>query len=219
MKACIAAAALALSLPVSAQAGGLEAASLSAGHNFRVHQAPGLNKRAAWSGVKVVPVAGRPWFASISGTLNGKAVQLQLNRRTWKLLGSVNGVSVALAIDHTAKRITSEDPAFPVSLEFKWSPEKVVLSGSSQGQPVKVIVDFKKASLVGEARAALIKLDYDRETGAFTGQARNKKIVWNYDRRTGRMTRRGGAVPVDLTLVNLEMGDFLQYFFVLLEAI
>lgn len=38
-------------------------------------------------------------------------------------------------------------------------------------------------------------------------------------RRTGRMTRRGGAVPVNLTLVNLEMGGFLQYFFILLEAI
>ncbi|MFC1679249.1 hypothetical protein ACFL2T_03460 [Elusimicrobiota bacterium] len=160
---------------------------------------------------------GRPQYGTIAGTAGETPIQLRLDRRAWTLSGTGKGGAVDIDIDHDGRKITGEANGAPVDLQFHWSPERVVLAGTAAGKPARATIGFLEPSATWVLGSDLVRLEYDKERGIVLGSARGKPVSLSYDEASGRLRGKLGGSRLDLILTNLEMGDFFQYVFVLLD--
>jgi hypothetical protein len=170
---------------------------------------------ATLEGVKAQPFAQtaavahfsrRPMTGTVTGGLGGAPIELTLNRRAWTITGGANGAPVQISIDHDAKRITGGAGGRPVELTFDWSPEKVTYNG-----PAGYTVDWQAGTLQGEG----VDLTFDLRAGTASGGAWGYPVELKLDAVSGRLTGGMNGAPVDAVLVNMDLSDLLQYFFVL----
>lgn len=165
----------------------------------------------------VLRVSGRPYFGSVTGSQGGAPVDLRFDRRAWSVVGSAKGGAVDIRVDHAAARITGSAAGSPVQIAFTWRPERMALRGHAMGAPLEAIVDFNAASVSGHAAGAPVRVSYDKETGSISGTANHSPVRLSYDKVSGRLRGTIGGRPLEVVLMNLEIGDFLQYFFLFLN--
>ena len=211
---------LSVLLAAPAQAA-VEALSFRAADSFQQLGVSGFSrfavKNAAVKTTAAARPAGRPASGVISGAVNQKPVELRLDRRAWTLSGAANGGPVMLSIDHAAKTITGEAAGEKVGLNFTWSSDRMDISGLRGTRKVGMKVDYLRGGLQGYVGGVFVKLDYDRESGRLQGHAKNLPIDLRYDRISGHLRGMMHGAPVELMLVNIEIGELLQYFFLLIE--
>jgi hypothetical protein len=154
----------------------------------------------------VARFARRPRWGTVKGGFGGAPVDLTLDRIEWTLKGGVNGAPVDLKIDHENAKITGGAGGKPVALDFAWSPEKIVYTGFGG-----YTLDWQAKTLKGDG----VDLAFDMEAGTVKGGAWGHPVDLTVDATTGHMTGGMNGAPVDCTLVNLGLGELLEYFFVL----
>lgn len=198
--------------------------------NPSVWASPAFESLSRWSGVKIeaqkfsisgkAPLnsapsfaAGRPARGTFTGSVNRSPIKLTFDRRAWTLKGGMNHSPVDIHIDHDNGRITGGANGSPVDLTFRWTPESMSLEGGANHSPVKLVIDFKKGLVWGHSNHSPIKVEYDEEKGTFKGYAGHAPVDLSYDKKTGRLTGGMNRAPVDMVLTNINVGDFLQFFF------
>jgi len=159
-------------------------------------------------------------MGTIKGGMNHSAVDVKLNKLDWTITGGMNNSPVDVKIDHQAKTITGGANGSPVDLKFDWSTEEVTVYGGANYSPVKYTVNWKAGLLEGYANNSPVRLEFNMGEGyadqtivSVKGYAGNAPVDLVYNKVNGHI---GGAMsysPVDVNLVNCDLYDFLQYFF------
>ncbi|OIO07987.1 MAG: hypothetical protein AUJ52_09095 [Elusimicrobia bacterium CG1_02_63_36] len=204
-----------VSLAAPARAAGLESLSLTSAGAFEA--AAGVQGVRTTLAASALRVSGRPYFGSLTGSQGGAALDLRFDRRAWSVVGIAKSGSVDLRVDHAATRITGFAGTAPVQIAFQWHPQRMAMRGTAMGSPLELIVDFDSAALRGHAAGAPVQVAYDKATGSISGSAKHLPVRLSYDRISGRLHGTIGGDRVEATLMNLEIGDFLQYFFLFLS--
>lgn len=157
---------------------------------------------------------------SIKGALNGGTADVKINRLDWTLTGGVNHGPVDLVVDHEARTIKGGANHSPVDLRFEWSKERVLVEGGANHSPVSYVADWERGELAGHVNNAPLKIAFDMREGQagggaveLAGYAGRAPVSLRYDKSSGRLTGAMNRAPVDVTLVNCDLYDFLQYFF------
>lgn len=180
----------------------------------KVHnQLFGLNNRSSYA-VKM---------GTIKGGMNASPVDLRINKLNWTITGGMNHSPVDVKIDHEARTITGGANLSPVELQFAWSPEQVTVYGGANRSQVNYTVNWEKGLLEGYANNSPVKVEFVRSNGVagplttITGYANHAPVELVYNGLNGHIGGGMNHAQVDVNLVNCELGDFLQYFFLFLK--
>ena len=145
--------------------------------------------------------------------------------RIGTIKGGMNHSPVDVKIDHDAKTITGGANLSPVDLKFAWSTEEVTVEGGANHSPVKYTVNWKNGLLEGYADNAPLKVEFDLGEGyadqtivSLKGYAGNAPVDLTYNKVNGHIGGGMGFSQVDVNLVNCDIYDFLQYFFLFVKA-
>jgi len=111
-----------------------------------------------------------------------------------------------------------------VDLKFDWSTEEVSVYGGANHSPVKYTVNWKGGLLQGYANNSPVKLEFNMGEGyadqtivTIKGYANHAPVELTYNKVNGHIGGGMNYSPVDLNLVNCDLYDFLQYFFLFLN--
>lgn len=161
---------------------------------------------------------------TIKGGMNHSPVDLKIDKLNWTITGGLNHSPVDVKIDHDAKAITGGANLSPVDLKFDWSTEEVTVYGGANHSPVKYTVNWKKGSLAGYASNSPVNLEFDLGQGyadqtivSIKGYAGNSPVQLTYNKVNGHLGGNMNYSPVDVNLVNCDIYDFLQYFFLFMK--
>ncbi len=156
----------------------------------------------------------------ITGGMNHSPVDIKIDKAGWTITGGMNRSPVDIKIDHDARTITGGANHSPIDLKFAWSTEEVTVDGGANHSPVHYTVNWKNGLLEGYSNHAPLKLEFnmdegnaDAKTVTVTGYANHAPVELTYDKVSGRISGGMDRSPVDITLVNCDLYDFLQYFF------
>jgi hypothetical protein len=157
---------------------------------------------------------------TIKGGMNGSPVDIKIDKARWTVTGGMNHSPVDVAIDHEARTIKGGANLSPVDLRFEWSKERVLVEGGANHSPVRYLADWEKGELTGYANNAPLKITFDMKAGQagertveLAGYAGHAPVELSFDKVSGRLTGGMNRSLVDVTLVNCDLYDFLQYFF------
>lgn len=163
-------------------------------------------------------------MGTIKGGMNRSPVDVKLNKLDWTITGGMNHSPVDLKINHEEKSITGGANLSPVSLKFDWSSEEVSVYGGANHSPVKYTVNWKGGLLQGYANNSPVKLEFNMGEGYVdqtivnvTGYANHAPVGLVYNKVNGHIGGYMNHSPVDVNLVNCDLYDFLQYFFLFLN--
>ena len=111
-----------------------------------------------------------------------------------------------------------------MDLNFVWSREEITVQGGANVSPVKYTVNWKKGLLEGYASHSPIKLEFDMQEGVIdatiiktTGYAGHAPVDLTYNKVNGHIGGGMNHSPVDINLVNCDLYDFLNYFFLFVK--
>jgi len=163
-------------------------------------------------------------IGTIKGGINNFPVDITLDKRNWTITGGMNNSPLDIRINHEKKTITGSANLSPVSLNFKWSTAEVTLDGDSGQSRVTYTVNWKNGLLEGYAGNSPARLEFDMlesVAGAnlvsVKGYAARNPVELTYHKVSGRITGHMNGSPVDVKLVNCDLYDFLQYFFLFIK--
>ncbi|MCX5785710.1 MAG: hypothetical protein NTX59_08465 [Elusimicrobia bacterium] len=170
----------------------------------------------------------RPAFAvkigTIKGGMNLSPVDITINKLAWTITGAINHSPVDIKINHDDKTITGGANHSPVDLKFTWSQEEVTVEGGANQSPVNYTVNWKNGLLEGYSNHSPLRVEFAMNEGIadetivkLTGYANHAPVDLTFNKVNGHL---GGAMdgsPMDITLVNCDLYDFLQYFFLFVQ--
>jgi hypothetical protein len=159
---------------------------------------------------------GRPRFASVTGSLGGAAFEAKLSRSLWLLSGQAGGQAIGVTIDHEGKSMLGDIGGRRVELAFHWTPARSLVQGMFDGAPLRYEVNFGDVSVAGVHARKPFRFALDAAKGRITGTIEGKAVRLDYNRVSGRLVGALGDREIDVTVVNMELGEFLQYYFLLL---
>ena len=194
-----------------------EAASSSAGGAFLSIPASAFKFQPA--GLPILSAFAQNRVGTIKGGMNHSPVDITIDKRAWTIKGGMNHSPVDIAIDHEKARITGGANHSPVSLAFAWTPESVLVEGGANRSPVKLYVNWKDGILTGYANHNPVRSSRHEGDATPTVGSRATPTTrpWSELRQgLGRLTSGMNHAPVDVTIVNADLYDFLQYFFLFL---
>lgn len=164
-------------------------------------------------------------IGTIKGGMNHSPVDVKINKLDWTITGGMNNSPVDVKINHNEKTITGGANLAPVSLKFDWSTEEVTVYGGANHSPVKYSVNWKGGLLQGSANNSPVKLEFNMGEGyadqtivTVEGYANHAPVQLAYNKVNGHIGGYMNHSPVDVNLVNCDLYDFLQYFFLFLKS-
>lgn len=163
--------------------------------------------------------ARRPAEGTITGGMNHSPVKLRFDRREWTITGGINLSPVGLRIDHDKGTISGGANLSPVELSFDWSPERIVIEGGANRSPVRLTVDWTARTIEGYANHSPVRVQFDLEAGTVKGYANRSTVDLRFDRVSGELKGAMNLSPVAIKLVNLDLSDFLQHFYLFLRPL
>ncbi len=177
---------------------------------------------------KIFPSRSKSTYAVTQGTVKGgmnySQVDLKLDKRGWTIKGGINNSPADLKIDHDAKTITGGANLSPVALKFDWSAEQVRVYGGANRSPVDYTVNWKGGLLEGLSNNSPVRLEFDLGQGyadqtivGLKGYANHAPVELTFNKVNGHLGGYMNHAPVDVNLVNCDIYDFLQYFFLFLK--
>ncbi len=158
-------------------------------------------------------VRGLPVIGTIAGTVGQRPVRLTFDRRQWTIAGSINALPVEIKIDHDQALIGGTLNQALVSLQLDWSPERVALTGVSGNTEYDMVLDWRAGTARGAIGQAATALQFDLHAGWVNGRAANAPVALKYDKITGALSGQMNGEAVALKLVNLDLSDFLQHYY------
>jgi len=163
-------------------------------------------------------------LGTITGGMNHSIVDLRINKLDWTITGAINYSPVDARINHEEKTITGGANHSPVDLKFAWSTEEVTVAGGANHSPVKYTVNWKNGLLEGYSNHAPLRLEFNMSEGMtdatvvmVTGYANHAPVELIYNKINGHLGGYMDRSPVDVNLVNCDLYDFLQYFFLFIK--
>lgn len=162
--------------------------------------------------------AKRPRVGTMTGGFAGAPVSLTFDRVEWTLTGGVNGWPLEVKIDHDGGKLTGGANGSPVDLLFAWTPDRVAYDGEANLSMITLTIDWKAKTIDGTSNHSPVHVDFDLEAGTAKGYANNAPVDLKFEPISGKLTGGINHAPVDATLVNMDLSDFLQYFWVFLKA-
>jgi len=163
-------------------------------------------------------------MGTIKGGMNHSPVDLKINKLDWTITGGMNLSPVDVKINHDEKTITGGANLSPVDLKFVWSPEEVTVEGGANHSPVKYTVNWKAGLLEGYSNHSPVKLEFNMGEGyadqtivTIKGYANHAPVELIYNKVNGHIGGGMNLSPVDVNLVNCDLYDFLQYFFLFVK--
>jgi hypothetical protein len=198
----------------TASAAGLERSNVLASAGFAVPEMEIPSPKVPYA-VKI---------GTVKGGMNNSPVEITIDKTAWTIKGGMNHSPVDIKIDHAVGTITGGANLSPVDLKFAWSPEGTTVRGGANSSPVDYTVNWKNGGLEGYSNHSPLKLAFDMREGAadaalvrVTGYAAHAPVDLMYNKATGRLSGAMGHSPVDVNLVNCDLYDFLNYFFLFLK--
>jgi hypothetical protein len=157
---------------------------------------------------------------TIKGGMNNSPVDVKIDKVNWTITGGMNHSPVDIKINHEEKTITGGANHSPVDLKFAWSTEEVTVEGGANHSPVKYTVNWKAGLLEGYANNSPVRVEFDLGQGyadqtivSLKGYAGHAPVDLVYNKVNGHIGGGMGHSQVDVNLVNCDIYDFLQYFF------
>lgn len=161
---------------------------------------------------------------TIKGGMNHSPVDIKLNKLAWTITGGMNHSPVDVKINHEEKTIAGGANLSPVDLKFDWSTEEVKVYGGANHSPVNYTVNWKKGLLEGYASNSPVRLEFSMGEGyidqtivSVKGYAGHAPVDLTYNKANGHIGGGMNHSPVDVNLVNCDLYDFLQYFFLFMK--
>ncbi|MDO8805698.1 MAG: hypothetical protein Q7R35_14860 [Elusimicrobiota bacterium] len=165
-------------------------------------------------------------LGTITGTMNRSIVDLKINKLAWTITGAMNYSPIDVKINHDDKTITGGANHSPIALTFAWSTEEVSVDGGANHSPVKYTVNWKNGLLEGYSNHAPLRLEFDMSEGladativTVKGYANRAPVELTYNKVNGHIGGYMDRSPVDVNLVNCDLYDFLQYFFLFMREV
>ncbi|HVA66087.1 MAG TPA: hypothetical protein VNK24_04080 [Elusimicrobiota bacterium] len=187
--------------------------SLAAGaHSL---EAPTFSKLEAGFRAPAVSALHRPFSGTIAGTFAGGPVNLVLNRYAWDITGRVGSSPVDVNIDNQNGTFTGEEGQSRVALSFQWSPDIIRISGTDGGAPYDVTLNVTGGVISGTAEGAPLKAAFRMDGGPIQG-SNTGDISLNYDAVSGRVNGVINGSPIDVTLTDLDLSDFMEHLYLFL---
>ncbi|OGR71109.1 MAG: hypothetical protein A2179_06290 [Elusimicrobia bacterium GWC2_63_65] len=163
-------------------------------------------------------------MGSIKGVMNNGPVNLKINKLDWTIKGGINNYPVDLGINHEQSVITGGANASTVGLKFDWSTEEITVLGNSGPALLRYTVNWKKGLLEGQYNHSPVKVEFDLGQGyadqtivSLTGYAAYAPVELTFNKVNGHLGGYMNHAPVDINLVNCDIYDFLQHFFLFLK--
>lgn len=163
-------------------------------------------------------------MGTIKGGMNRSPVDLMINKLDWTIKGSINHYPVDLGINHEHSVITGGANASTLALKFDWSTEEITVLGNSGHSLLRYTVNWKGGLLQGYANNSPVKLEFNMGEGYagqtmvnVSGYANHAPVSLVYNKVNGHIGGNMNNSPVDVNLVNCDLYDFLQYFFLFLN--
>lgn len=160
---------------------------------------------------------------TIKGGMNHSPVDLKIDKVAWTITGGLNHSPVDVRINHDEKTITGGANLSPVDLKFDWSTKEVKVYGGAGHSPVNYTVSWDKGLLEGYANNSPLRLEISRQDGfagpitSIKGYANHAPVDLTFNGVNGHLGGGMNHSPVDVNLVNCDIYDFLQYFFLFLK--
>jgi hypothetical protein len=165
-------------------------------------------------------LARRPAVATIKGGMSGFPVDLTFDRGAWTITGGIGGYPADIHIDQDGKKVSGGVNGSPIELTFDWTPEKVTYKGAANLSPVEYMVDWQAGTVDGYANNARLHLEFDLAKGTVNpdkSYANAAPVGLALDAQSGKLTGAMNHSAVEMTIVNGDLSDFLQYLFVFLK--
>ena len=163
-------------------------------------------------------------MGTITGGMNRSPVDLKINKLDWTITGGMNHSPVDVKINHEEKTITGGANHSPIDLKFAWSTEEVTVEGGANHSPVKYTVNWKSGLLEGYANHAPLRLEFNMSEGiadativTVKGYANRAPVELVYNKVNGHIGGYMNRSVVDANLVNCDLYDVLQYFFLFMR--
>ncbi|OGR45298.1 MAG: hypothetical protein A2X35_03370 [Elusimicrobia bacterium GWA2_61_42] len=163
-------------------------------------------------------------MGTIKGGMNHSQADLKINKLDWTITGGLNNSPVNMSVNHAEKTITGGANLSPVNLKFDWSKEEVTVYGGANLSPVRYTVNWKNGLLQGSSNNSPVKLEFNMSEGladativTVKGYANHAPVELVYNKVNGHIGGYMNYSPVDASLVNCDLYDFLQYFFLFLK--
>ena len=187
--------------------------SLAAG--ARGLDVPAFSKLEAGFRAPAVLALHRPFSGTIAGTFAGGPVNLILNRYAWDITGRVGSSPVSVDIDNQNGTFTGEEGQSRVALFFQWSPDVIRISGTDAGAPYNVTLNVTGGVISGTAEGSPLKATFRMDGGPIQG-SNTGDISLNYDVVSGRVNGVINGSPIDVTLTDLDLSDFMEHLYLFL---
>ncbi|MHB2025463.1 MAG: hypothetical protein ACYCPQ_02310 [Elusimicrobiota bacterium] len=158
---------------------------------------------------------GQPWRGSIDGSFNGAPVNLILDRRAWGLTGNIGQNGVNIGIDNTNGVITGTDGSMAVNLFVDWLPNVIRLSGTAGKSDYNAVIHVISGQMSGTAMGSPLQVSFSMDGGIISG-SNTGPIALNYDVTSGSVNGIINGMPIDVTLTDMDISDFMEHLYLFL---
>lgn len=147
----------------------------------------------------------------VRGDLNGKRTEVDFDRPNATVKGKSNGDSVSLT--SAEDRVQGSANGKAVDLARDWKPEHVHLQGTANGAPLQLDVDYTTHTAKGQVSQKNVDLRFDDSQGIIQGSYGNQSVDLHLE-NNGRLHGGLNGQNVEAEMINLQLGDFLENFYV-----
>jgi len=152
-----------------------------------------------------------PKFGWIEGKANNQKVRLDFDRTSWTIGGTTNKEDVKLSIDHDNGNISGKANGKQMNIDFDWSPDRIVMKDKTNG--LFMDLDWEKGSLKGKLNGEKLNIKFDMKNGTIKDASGKGDLDLNYNKTSGLMKGTMGGSELNVNIVNLDMHDFLNHYY------
>ncbi|MBP7796871.1 MAG: hypothetical protein KA059_08875 [Elusimicrobiales bacterium] len=160
-------------------------------------------------------------IGTINGTIGKGQVNITINKIAWTITGNISSKEVKIKIDNDNMLINGNIGNDSININFKWSPEAISMEGSLGQSPLEYNLVWKNGELTGIYNSLPVNLVFDMKEGVagenmvnIKGNLNSADVKLVFDKVSGDLKGQMNNASVSLKLVNCDLYDFIQYFFV-----
>lgn len=163
-------------------------------------------------------------IGTIKGLIGKQQSDITINKIAWTIRGNVSGRAVDIKIDNDNMIISGSIDKDVINIKFNWSVETIYMKGNVGFLPLEYNIAWKDGKLTGKYNGFPVKFNFDMKeaiagenTVNINGVANDNEVNLTFNKISGELSGTMGNEPVNLKLVNCDLYDFIEYFFVFIR--
>lgn len=160
----------------------------------------------------------KPWQGQIVGAMNHSCVELIFDRPAGTIMGGINNSPAEVTIDRINRAITGGANHSDIKLTYQSQPGQLLIKGEANRSLVQLDIDWANGTLEGFSNNTRAYFDFDLDKGTVVGEANHSGLSLTLDKASGKLTGSMNNSDTEITLMNLSLYDFIEYFYLFLNT-